>query len=231
MSKLIKSWWIAFVSIFGAMMYAYDLISRMIDFGIIGSKYFGTFGLLLFLFFGSFVVAKAQYTTNEFLKSKPFVKVKDFGVEAKGFRSGTKDAVFVDFFNETEGTTSDSDATDLYANVVWYDINGNIIESNSGRWWIPFPNEQRDKLSQQAITLKSNGMPRRFHFAIKENGSKNFCAWYRTQDGYDLKTELTKKYYKVEITLKGNNSKSVFIFFVENKKGKLLIRSNSKPAT
>ena len=41
MSKLIKSWWLALVSIFGAMMYAYDLISRAIDFGIIENKYFG----------------------------------------------------------------------------------------------------------------------------------------------------------------------------------------------
>lgn len=159
--------------------------------------------------------------------SRPILLAHDFGLEKKGFQDGvTRDAIYIDVYNQPKLRSEDSIARRVYPTVIWYDMKDHVVAKNSGRWWIINEDKKVMKvIDQQIVDLDSNGISNRLHFAIKDPLQRTFFAWSRAKDGADERLELTGSRYRVVIHLQASNHATAdFEFVVENNEGSLFIR-------
>lgn len=214
--------------ILAAVVTAYSTMGDYFNLPTLGDwKFTGIFfGVVIFLMIILWHFLELQSKIDIFESATPTISVNNVGVELKGFVNGIyKDTLYMDVYNTPKIRTENSTAKKVVPTIEWYDTRRKPITQNSGRWWIPNPNEEKNKISQQSVDLESNGMVRRLHFAIKEPNENHFYAWSREKDGREGKFKLLGKKYFVKIFLRGNNNVDVhFEYIVENKRGKLSIK-------
>lgn len=183
---------------------------------------------------------------EEIKKSKPILRIKDYGNERKAMHqrfedkiTGDYDTLYVDVYNQQ----TKSDSIRVWSKIEW--IQGRkIVLSHHGRWHIATSTIDNEPIREnlQYRDIYSNQSVQRLYFAwsYHDRRESGFHGLERDMDGRDSwgtkKYLLNGKEYKVRITLQGNEGvHQEFMYAVKNDEGGISIgealTNESKEAT